>query len=445
MTAADLPVRADVFRYRDLDLDARSRSLICTYEVGGRRFEERITLEQGSVDAPGAEVAAQLVFLLAGVSYYKAFAPEVVDLGAVPLTDEVRSLLHGHYVEGLGEFAYHNGLDLRGLQFVGGEDVAPTAAPDEAGAVQRPLVPFGGGLDSLVSIELVTRTTPDAVLFVVSQAGTRFDAIETAAGATGLPVLRATRLLDPAILQSRQLGFLSGHIPITGIISAIAVLAAVTADRDAVVMSNEWSASSGTREHNGQLVNHQYSKSLEFERAFRAATQSILGPQPRYYSLLRPFSELWIAREFAGLRRYHRTFRSCNRAFHIDPTQRLERWCGRCDKCVFIDLILSPFLEQAELAEIFDGEEPLQNPALLDTFRSLLGTSVDKPFECVGDEEECRAAVQLAAERPDRAGNELLRALVPEAPVAFSAVERLLAPLGEHFIPEPHASDVRLV
>ena len=111
-----------------------------------------------------------------------------------------------------------------------------------------------------------------------------------------------------------------------------------------------------------------------------------------------------MAREFAALTQYHGTFRSCNRAFHIDPAHRLDHWCGHCDKCCFIDLILAPFLPAADLAAIFGGAEPLADPALAERFRALLGTSVaSKPFECVGEVGECRAAAVLAAARPDRA------------------------------------------
>lgn len=441
------PVRAEEFRYGDFDLDARTRTLRCTYFVGGHRFDERVVIGQGSASAPGVEQAAQLVFLLTGVSYYKAFAPLVIDLGTHEVVPSLRPFLLDYYVQGLGEFAYKNpDVDLSGLQIVGGKDVAPTAPSATApGPVERPLVPFGGGLDSLVSTHFVTQQTPDAALFVVSRAGDRFEAIETPAAVTGLPVHRATRELDPTILRSPDLGFLNGHVPVTAIISAIAVLAATMGERDAVVMSNEWSASMGNVQENGQNINHQYSKSLAFERAFRTVLHETIGQYPDYFSILRPRSELWIAREFAEHDDYVRSFRSCNRAFHIDPALRLDRWCGHCDKCTFIDLILSPFLSRTALSSIFEGDEPIENPALAGTLRTLLGLSADpKPFECVGDVDECRAAVLLAAARFDRSDSPLLRQLRDELAGAPVDAERLLSPLGDHFVPEPYATALQL-
>jgi UDP-N-acetyl-alpha-D-muramoyl-L-alanyl-L-glutamate epimerase len=168
---------------------------------------------------------------------------------------------------------------------------------------------------------------------------------------------------------------------------------------------------------------------------------------PDYFSLLRPFSELWVAQRFARLTQYHSTFRSCNRAFRIDPARRLDHWCGQCDKCCFIDLILAPFLAAADLEQIFAGREPLADPdphgELAGRFRTLLGTSpASKPFECVGEVSECRAAALLAAQRPDRREDKLLKALASELgrqPGLLEATD-LLRPIGRHFIPDAYAT-----
>jgi hypothetical protein len=165
-----------------------------------------------------------------------------------------------------------------------------------------------------------------------------------------------------------------------------------------------------------------------------------VGPAANWYSLLRPFSELWVARRFAALTRYHRVVHSCNRAFYLDPAERLDTWCGRCDKCCFIDLILSPFMSADELAAIFDGAEPLADETLVPQFRLLLGLGDGiKPFECVGDVDECRTAATVAIERPDRASSSVLRQLVgelgPVAGPARASADRLMLPLSDHAIP----------
>jgi hypothetical protein len=352
-------------------------------------------------------------------------------------------LLHAFYVDGLGEYAYRNDLDLSSIELrARSSEAQPVRAVVDA---HRPLVPFGGGIDSIVTTELVRADHRDTALFVVSRAGDRFDAIEDAAAATGLPVIRAGRALDPQILNSKALGFRNGHIPVTGIISAIAVAAAVLDGRGTVVMSNAWSATQGNVTVDGRVVNHQYSKSHAFEAAFRAALADNFDAGPDYFSLLRPLTELRIAQLFVDMPRYHRVFRSCNRAFHIDRAQRLDHWCGVCDKCCFIDLILSPFLAASELDAIFGGHEPLQNSALTHQFRTLIGRTPDfKPFECVGDVDECQAAVILAADRPDRSStallHELARELAPQRERIVAQIPQLLRPIGAHFTPHDYAT-----
>ncbi len=250
------------------------------------------------------------------------------------MTATEREFLRNYYIEGLGEFAYKNELDLTGITI---EGPSREATPVEVSAVDRPLIPFGGGIDSVVVVEATRQRHPDSALFIASRAGDRFAAIEKAAAVTGMPIRRAGRELDEQVLRSAELGFLNGHVPVTGVISSLAVLAALLDGRDAVVMSNEWSVSSGTLEVEGRSINHQWSKGLEFEAGFRdVLAESIEGFS--YFSALRPYSELWVARRFAGHSGYHHAFRSCNRSFTLDPARRLDHWCGECDKCCFINL-----------------------------------------------------------------------------------------------------------
>ena len=454
------PGRGRVFRYAGFTADGERGLLTCRYSLDGREFTERISLAPGPRwDIPAARAAAQIVYLLAGVSYYKTAAPPVIDLGDTALTERELAFLREFYLSGLAEYAYRNGLDLSDLVIhsrpadQSSEIPSPaespaafSAAPAPGAAPLRPLIPFGGGIDSIVTVEGVRKRTGDIALFVVSRPGDRFAAIERPAAVSGLPVVRAGREIDAQLLRSAELGFLNGHVPVTGIISAIAVLAATLDGRDAVVMSNEWSASVPTLEHDGRPVNHQWSKSAAFEASFR----DLVGAQPGlpdYFSALRDRTELWVGERFAGLAQYHRTFRSCNRAFHIDTARRLGHWCGSCDKCCFIDLILAPFMSAEQLRAVFaadgGGGEPLDNPALKPKFQTLLGAGT-KPFECVGEVNECRAAVVLAARRPDRAGTTLLQELAaevtgrPDAPAA-AEIEAMRHPVGTSFIPAAYS------
>ena len=453
------PARGVAFRYEGYDLDPTAGRLTCRYSLDGRGFAEVVTFpghaggDTDRWDDPAVDAAARWVFLLAGVSYYKTAAPPVVELPTTPLRTAERDFLRDVYLDGLGEFAYRNGLDLSDLRIEapgiadGGPGVGAPLRTDPNPA-KRPLVPFGGGIDSIVTVELV-RPLADAALFVVSRPGDRFAAIERPAAVTGLPVVRAERAIDDQVLRSAELGFLNGHVPVTGIISAIGVMAAALDGRDALVMSNEWSSSVGNLDVGGRTVNHQWSKSLAFETGFRGVLALTLGTAVDYFSRLRPYTELFIAERFAALGEYHQAFQSCNRGFHIDPGRRLDHWCGQCDKCAFIDLILAPFLPADRLAAVFGGREPLDDLDLLPRFQALVDTSgALKPWECVGEVNECRAAVTLAAERPDRHATPVLVALVDQLGDRLpspDAIEALRHPVGEHCIPDAYATSDLLV
>ncbi|WP_164519514.1 hypothetical protein [Nocardioides ferulae] len=432
--------RGKVFAYQGFSITADG-VLTCEYTLDDERFTERFEFTDDGADflSPAVQAAARVLFLLAGISYYKTGAPPLILGPADGLTPLERDFLLAYHLNGLAEFSYRDsGADITGLRI----EAAERPVPDTPTHVPTsgPLVPFGGGIDSVVVVEEIRKTRPDAALFIANTSDVDFEPIEKTAAITELPVRRVRRHLDPKVLESRARGYLNGHVPVTAIISAAAVVTAAAHGHDRVVMSNEHSASEPTRlRANGVSVNHQWSKGEEFESRFRdLLAEGVRGID--YYSELRPFSELWVARRFADLPDYHHAFRSCNRAFYVDDASRLSTWCGTCDKCAFIDLILSPYLERERLEAIFKGNEPLANPELEPVFQSLLGhPGLDKPLECVGDEAECRTALRLAAGRPDRVGNELLARLtayVDDLGKDVPTETELLAPIGHHFVPD---------
>lgn len=436
--------RSDVFTYAGHELTADG-VLTCTYDSDGEVFTERFAFDSEGADftTPAARAAARLLFLLAGVSYYKATAAHVIRGPEGGLTRRETAFLTDFYLSGLAEFSYRpTGVDISDLRIEAAErEIAVVHAGTRPGS---PLVPFGGGIDSVVVVHQTKQAFADPALFVANTSDVLFEPIEDTARITELPIRRLRRYLDPKILESRQRGYFNGHVPVTGILSAAAVLTAVAHGHDRVIMSNEHSASEPTDlQANGVLVNHQWSKSLAFEEGFRAVLADTIDDVD-FYSALRPYSELWVSREFARLTEFHLAFRSCNKAFYVDEGSRLATWCGRCDKCCFIDLILAPYLPSEALQAIFRGNEPLEEPALVEVFRSLLGQpGLSKPLECVGDEGECRTAVRLAAVHPDRADNELLRRLqlhVTELGKPVPDEATLLDVMGEHFIPAAASS-----
>ena len=384
------PERADLFRYTGLEVDADR--LVGHWDLDGRAFAEAVEFEGvGDLRETGAGELAHLWYLVAGLSYYKVGAARRVDLGGAATGAEARDLFAAALVDGLGEFAYRNDLDLSDVTTSSGGKYIGVGR--SAGDPSRVLTPFGGGIDSVVTVESLEL---DQALFVVSPAAGRVDALEATAAATGRPIVRATRALDPSLASA---GGFAGHVPVTAMVALLAAVAARATGRGAVAMSNERSASVPNLEWRGRAVNHQWSKSLAAEDLVAAAVAAADGPVVA--SALRDRSELWVARRFAALPQYHPVFRSCNRAFAQDPARRLDRWCLECDKCLFVALVLAPFVERDHLREVLGGE-PLADPARDAQLRTLVGLGdLPKPFECVGDPEESAAALAAVAASPE--------------------------------------------
>ena len=295
------------------------------------------------------------------------------------------------------------------------------------------LVPVGGGKDSAVALEIVRRAGMEMALFSVGDA----PPIARTVAAAGAPWLLARRTLDPSIGELNRAGALNGHVPITAIVSCIALLAAALNGFDAVAMANERSASSGNLSWAGIEVNHQFSKGLAAERALARAVAEI-PDSPRLFSVLRPASELAIARAFAGMERYHQAFTSCNAIFRIDPALRAASWCCDCPKCRFVFLALAPFCSPEHLREIF-GADLLEDEAQLEGFALLTATGGHKPFECVGEEQESIAALRLLASDPRWRDHAVVRRLADEVlsglPPGEGDPEAVLALSDEHDVP----------
>jgi len=254
-----------------------------------------------------------------------------------------------------------------------------------------------------------------------------------------LPLLNLKRRLAPELFEYNRLGAWNGHIPVTAINSAILLCAAILYGYDAIAFSNESSASVATLEYDGQSVNHQWSKSLHFERRLREYTKLYIAVDLDYFSLLRPWSELAVASAFAQHARYDDVFSSCNRNFRIRGERPVDRWCGECPKCHFVFLALAPFMSKPRLLGIF-GRNLLDDAALASGFDALLQYRKHKPFECVGEGRESRAAMYILSQRPEWREDALVarfaEEIAPQLDRAELALAPLLLPSSEHFLPK---------
>lgn len=414
-------ISAFQFTYRGLQPDGLVR---LGYALDDIEFEETLQLPAPRFrGAFAVEGLLDLLHWVAGVSYFKAAIPRhlVCETGAPPPAAE--RLLSALYSEGLGEFAVVNGLErLPDPQFPRGVD---STVENEASAPASLLVPVGGGKDSAVAVEIARRSGLETTLFSVGDALP----ISATANVAALPRHLVKRTIDPRLIELNDHGALNGHVPITAIVSCVALLTAATQGIDAVLMANERSASAGNFVWNGVEVNHQFSKSRTAERLLADAVAEIEGA-PQIFSILRPASELAIARAFAALPQYHSVFTSCNRVFQLDPDQRLGSWCCDCDKCRFVFLILAPFMTPEQLTAVF-GKDMLDDPSQYDGFALLTATGGEKPFECVGEVEECLAAVQILSTHALWHDHAIVRRLSEEVLAQRGAVGE--AEISAHF------------
>ena len=360
----------------------------------------RILTPDGDVlepDATDPAVAGSLdvLALAASVSYLKATLPGVIELAGRPIGPGGVAMLHALLTDGLAELALRAGLGpLNNAFTVRGGDV-PAEARGAASVGKAPaltpsgvLVTVGGGKDSALTLALAARHDPTALAVAINPRAP----MERTATWAGLGLVRVERRLDRTLLDLNARGAINGHVPITAIVTSAAVVAAAVMGRGTVLVSNERSADAGTRDVDGWTVNHQYSKTSAFERLLGAALDEA-GATTRVVSLLRPLSELAIARGVAQEAGLVAEVTSCNAAFALDGPG--DGWCGRCDKCRFVQLALAPFTPRAQLVADL-GFDALDDPEQVAAFAKMLD-GVTKPFECVGTIEEVQLALDLLA------------------------------------------------
>jgi len=383
----------NTFIFKSYDFDVASKTLTLMYGYDDAlSFTETFTFNFDFADynQEALDRACQILFFIAGVSYYKAFLAPQIRIEAGEINEQLAAFLGETYQKGLGEFFYVNQLDPRtSITF-------PTTTDNILNMLsingQGSLVGIGGGKDSLVSVEWL-RNQSDITTWSVGHK----PQLEPLVQRIDLPHLWIERQWDRQLLDLNKNGAYNGHIPISAILASVGTVVAVLSGKRDVVVSNEQSANEETLLYQDIEINHQYSKSSAFEEAYQTILQSSFGDSLRYYSLLRPFSELRISELFAhsAFEKYKDVFCSCNRTFTHDSHKM--SWCGECPKCAFVFLALTPFVDRVELEKLW-GKNLLLDPSLEILYRQLLGIEGDKPLDCVGEVKESRSAMQLAFE-----------------------------------------------
>lgn len=319
------------------------------------------------------------------VSYWKAFCSPKVIIKPFALREKQIEFFKKLYYNGLGEFFYVNGINISQEEFMTIENANNTyTSPQNFETFDQYIVPIGGGKDSVVTLDLLMSANRDIKPFIINPRGATTECCSVA-GFSEEETIICKRTIDSHLLELNAQGCINGHTPFSAMLAFTTLLISALTKRKHIALSNEDSASESTVK--GSEVNHQYSKSLEFENDFRSYVKEFISPEFNYFSFLRPLSELHIAKLFSKLN-YQSVFKSCNAG------SKQNIWCGKCPKCLFAFIILSPFVSKEELINIF-SKNLFEDKDLEEYFLQLCGERQTKPFECVGTVSEVKAALAL--------------------------------------------------
>lgn len=386
--------RPQKFIFESYKFDREKKTAFLYYSFDEKiQFCEEIffDFEFKNYDQQTLDLAVRGLWLLAGVSYFKLLLPKQIEIKQYKIDQWQAEFLNKTYTLGLGEFFFKNKIDFRSL----------INFPFEKGGekhiknlnLKGAILPIGGGKDSLVSSILLEKKGVNFDTVTVGD----YPFLESMIEKIGKKHLKILRKISPELIKLNNLGALNGHVPISSIWASIFVICAVLNGKKEVVLSNEASANEGNLEMFGVQINHQYSKSLEFEEDFDFWVKNYITPSVHYYSLLRQFNELQITEIFVkdGWEKYKNDFVSCNKNFTLKNDSKQKRWCGKCDKCCFVSLMLAAFLPRQEIIDIFQTDI-FKDEENYHIFEELTGKSGHKPFECVGTPEEVREAIKKA-------------------------------------------------
>jgi hypothetical protein len=421
------------FTFVGYEANIQKGTVIFSYELTVEskliEFHETLQFTPSTATISKIQPFLDALLLMLGISYWKTYCPATIIILPFTLTRKQADFWNLVYTKGLGEFYYKNNIDYRGLvQFPFDEHTAPLLTG--LSFSDKSLVLLGGGKDSIVTAELLKQQGKKYSLFALNPVELQKEIAQL----IGKDLLSIRRVMDPQLFDLNRRGVYNGHVSITAMYSLFGVFAAALYDFRYVIVSNEASANYGNVEYFGGVINHQWSKSFEFESAFQIYIHEFITPNITYFSLLRPIQELEIMKLFTKYPKYFPAFSSCNTNFKVSGNTGGSLWCGICPKCAFVFLLLSSLLSKTDVIKIFN-KNLFTDASLFTLYKELLGLEGFKPFECVGTPEESRIAFARVIERGEYTDDVIVKLITPmlhnsQIPQSMNASVR-----HEHIIP----------
>lgn len=393
----ELRNKYDTFIYDSYEIEELENTTKITYNFvvpSLTQYKPTLEVKKFKIDS----FTKNLIFhigLVELVSYWKATCSKNVIIKAGYINKEQIEFFKKLYFYGLGELFYTNGIIPNYDDFINIKcelKEQNIEIPNYVG--NGNLIPIGGGKDSNVTLEIMKSDFEDNLCFIINPKQVTLSCAQTA-GYSNEKIVTVKRTIDKNLIELNKQGFINGHTPFSALVAFLSYFNAYITGKKYILLSNESSANESNVD--GTKINHQYSKTYEFECDFNEYTKKYFKIDIKYFSLLRPLSEYQIAMLFSNYEKYHEIFKSCNVGSKKEPWH----WCCSCPKCLFVYIILSPFLYKEKLIEIF-GEDLFEKEDLLDIFIELTGYGKTKPFECVGTYEEVRYAITKTISKLDK-------------------------------------------
>ena len=336
------------------------------------------------------------------ISYWKSTCSPRIVIKCGYLNKEQIDWWKKIYFYGLGELFYTNNIKTNIQDFVTIEctnkdnNIEYEMIEDESNGY---IVPIGGGKDSVVTLETLRLDTKNDYCLIINPKPVTLKCAQIA-GFEDEKIIEIYRNIDKNLIDLNKKGFINGHTPFSAMLAFLSYFVAYMLSKKYIALSNENSANESNVV--GEKINHQYSKSFEFECDFENYSNKYLKMPVKYFSFLRPLNELQIAKIFSRHEKYHSVFKSCN----IGSKEKEWKWCCNCAKCLFAYTILSPYLYKEKLVNIF-GMDLFEKNELLKTFIELIGNGETKPFDCVGTFEEVNYAISQTIKNIEKQNNQL--------------------------------------
>lgn len=429
------------FYYNSFVWKKKTDSLEITYNFSCQSY---VFQSQISVKLAGYEINKKIsdnlinnfVFnlgLVEMLNYWKLFCSSNIFIKAGKLNDVQKSFWRKLILKGMAQYFFENKIDFTKDGFININDQGPLFKKESFSLSNKYLLGIGGGKDSAVCIDILRGSHLDFDYFAINP----ILASEKMMAVLPKPQIKIIRQIDPLLFNLKNQGFLNGHVPFSSFVAFSGLLAALLSDHKYFLVGNESDANEENITWQGQLINHQYSKTYEFEKDLRAYVKKFINDDIQYLSLLRPWTDLKIAQVFAKNREFWPVFLSCNVAQRHNS--EFKTWCSSCSKCLFTYLILYPFINDRDLQNIF-GRDLFTDSRLISVLDDLVLTNKIKPFECVGMRQTSKAALFLCIEKAKKNSQTLPLLLLHAQTNLVSDLSKkealkVLKSFGKNFLP----------